>query len=152
MAQSQPMARVRHGAIIKAPREEVFAYVNDHLNVPDFMYGVGRFEPTTEQVEGLGATFETAVKIGPKELKSQVECVAWEKDALIRMEATSGFRSNTEWVFGEGDEPGTTRLDAILEYTLPGGLTGKVLGGLMGPFVEQGIKHVEDRIRHGVEG
>lgn len=146
------MAQVRHETIIEAPRPKVFAYVNDHLNVPDFMYGVDRFEPTTEQVEGVGATFETVVKIGPKELASEVECVAWEQDALIRMEATSGFKTNTEWLFGEGDEPGTTRLGAILEYTLPGGLTGKVLGGLMGPFVEQGIKHIESRIRHGVEG
>ena len=131
------MGEVRHEAVVKAPRERVFEYINDYQNVPEYMFGVNRFTPATDVTSGLGAAFETVIKIGPKDLKSTVE---------------SGFGANTSWGFAEGDEPGTTKLTVVFNYVLPGGLTGKVLGGVMGPFVDQAVKHTESKVREAVEG
>ncbi|ALG85408.1 SRPBCC family protein [Gordonia phthalatica] len=146
------MGEVRHEAVINSPREKVFAYVDDYRNVPEYMFGVGRFTPTTDVDHGLGSIFETAIKIGPKELTSTVECTEWVEGEVIKLESVKGFGADTEWRFADGDEPGTTVLSVLFGYTLPGGLAGKVLGGLIGPFAEQGVKHTESKIRDAVEG
>ncbi|MCK0438011.1 SRPBCC family protein [Gordonia alkaliphila] len=146
------MGQVRHEIVIDGPREKVFAYIDDYRNVPEFMFGVGRFSPLTEQTSGLGSTFETAIKVGPKELTAQVKCVEWTANEIIRMESIAGFGADTCWSFADGDEPGTTLLLAEFGYTLPGGLAGKVLGGLMGPFVDQAVKHTETKVKAAIEG
>ncbi|AUH68439.1 MULTISPECIES: SRPBCC family protein [Gordonia] len=145
------MGEVRHEAVIGAPREAVFSYVDDYRNVPEYMFGVGRFTPTTEVTHGQDSEFETAIRVGPKELTSTVRCTEWIDGQLIRLESVKGFGADTAWTFADGDEPGTTVLRVVFGYTLPGGLAGKVLGGLIGPFAEQGVKHTEAKIRAAVE-
>ncbi|NLG46711.1 SRPBCC family protein [Gordonia sp. (in: high G+C Gram-positive bacteria)] len=145
------MGEVQHEAVINSAREKVFAYVDDYRNVPDYMFGVGRFTPTTDVDHGLGSEFETAIKVGPKELTSTVRCTEWAEGEVIKLESVKGFGADSEWRFADGDQPGTTLLTVRFGYTLPGGLTGKVLGGLIGPFAEQGVKHTENKIRAALE-
>ncbi|MFZ2509664.1 MAG: SRPBCC family protein [Gordonia sp. (in: high G+C Gram-positive bacteria)] len=146
------MGEVKHEAVIKAPREQVFAYINDYHNVPDYFFGVSRFQPLTDQTSGAGATFETALKVGPKELKSTLKCTDWVENELIELVSTSGFGASTTWRTADGAEAGTTTLAVVFTYTLPGGLAGKLLSPLMGPFAEQAVKHSENKIRDAVEG
>ena len=40
---------VRHQAKIDRPRERVFDYIDGYQNVPEYLLGVTRFEPTTEK-------------------------------------------------------------------------------------------------------
>ncbi|WP_440712583.1 SRPBCC family protein [Gordonia sp. FQ] len=146
------MGEVSHSAVVKAPRETVFAYVNDYQNVPDYFFGISKFRPVTDQTEGLGAVFDTAIKIGPKELKSQTKCTEWVENELISLESVSGLSSATRWSFSDGDEEGTTKLDVVFRYSLPGGLAGKILSPLMGPFADQAVKHTEKVVREKTEG
>lgn len=145
------MGEVKHEAVIKASREQVFAYINDYRNVSEYFFGVSRFEPLTDQTSGAGATFESALKVGPKELKSTLKCTEWVENELISLESTSGFGAVTTWKLADADEAGTTTLEAEFIYTLPGGLAGKLLSPLMGPFAEQAVKHSENKIRDAVE-
>ncbi|MGB3696642.1 MAG: SRPBCC family protein [Gordonia sp. (in: high G+C Gram-positive bacteria)] len=145
------MGEVTHEAVVNGPRDQVFAYVNDYANVPEYFFGVSRFTPTTDRTEGLGAVFETALKVGPKELKSTVECTGWVENELIQLESISGFGADSTWTFADGEQAGTTVLTVRFGYTLPGGLAGKVLGGLIGPFAEQAVRHTESRVREAVE-
>ena len=145
------MGEVKHRAVVKAPREKVFAYIDDYRNVPDYMFGLSRFAPTTDVDHGVGAIFEVVIKVGPKELKSTVKCVEWVENERIRLESISGLGADTEWTFTDGDAPGMTVLDAVFGYTLPGGIAGRVLGGLMGPFVEQGVKYTDGKVRDACE-
>ncbi|MGB6040936.1 MAG: SRPBCC family protein, partial [Gordonia sp. (in: high G+C Gram-positive bacteria)] len=84
-------------------------------------------------------------------LASTVRCTEWVDGELIKLASVKGFGADTDWAFADGDEPGTTILSVRFGYTLPGGLAGKVLGGLIGPFAEQGVKHVESKIRDAIE-
>ncbi len=61
---------VRHRAKIDRPRERVFDYIDGYQNVPEYLLGVTRFEPTTEKTSGLGAKFAVSMDVGPKTLKS----------------------------------------------------------------------------------
>ena len=110
------MGEVKHRAVVKASREKVFAYIDDYRNVPDYMFGLSRFAPTTDVDHGVGAIFEVVIKVGPKELKSTVKCVEWVENERIRLESISGLGADTEWTFTDGDAPGMTVLDAVFGY------------------------------------
>lgn len=146
------MGEVHHEATITGPRDKVFAYVNAYQNVPEYFFGLKSFTPITEKTSGLGSTFQAVIKIGPKELKSTVECTEWVENEKISLASVSGFGADTDWEFADGDEPGTTVLKVRFGYHLPGGLTGKVLSGLIGPFADQAVKYTESKVRAAIEG
>lgn len=137
------MAEIRHTATMRGSREVAFAYVNDYRNVPEYMFGVSDFRPITEVTSGVGSQFVTTLKVGPKTLESTVECTEWVENEVIKLTSVKGFGASTEWYFADGDEPGTVVADVVFDYTLPGGIAGRVLGGLMEPFVAQAVKHTD---------
>ncbi|MEO9327146.1 SRPBCC family protein [Gordonia aurantiaca] len=139
------MGVVRHQVKVDAPRERVFEYVDGYQNVPEYLFGVKRFSPTTDRTKGLGSVFEVAIDVGPKTLKSVVECTQYIENELIELKAVKGFRANTTWRFGDTGDGGTD-LQVEFDYTLPGGIAGKLLGGLVEPFAAQAIKHTEATI------
>src|SRR5262249_26331388 len=81
------MGHINRTAVAKVPVGTGFAYVDDYRNVPGWMFGVTRFEPVGNQNQGLGATFDTTMQLGPKALHSRVRITEWEQDRLIRLES-----------------------------------------------------------------
>lgn len=141
------MSEIRHQATMEGARAAAFAFVNDYRNVPKYMFGVSEFRPITEQTSGVGSQFVTVLKVGPKTLESTVECTDWIENELITMTSIKGFDAGTQWRFADGDEPGTVTADITFDYTLPGGLAGRALGGLLGQFMTPAIKHTDSVIR-----
>ncbi|MBD0862344.1 SRPBCC family protein [Gordonia sp. zg691] len=137
------MGVVRHQAIIDGPREQVFDYVEGYQNVPEYMFGVTRFEPTTDQTSGIGAVFAMAIDVGPKTLKSVVKCTEYVENELISLQAIEGFGANTTWRFADADGGSGTDLQVEVNYVLPGGVAGKLLGKIVGPFASQAVRHTE---------
>lgn len=140
------MGVVRHSSTVARSRDEVFAYIDDYVNVTDYMFGVSKFDPRTEITQGVGSVFEVELKAGPKTLTSTVETKGWIQDEYIALEAIEGFVANTTWRFSDADGGGT-RLDAEFEYILPGGLAGRALGAIMEPFAAQAIRQTEHNLR-----
>lgn len=140
------MIHVQHSAVAAIPLDVAFAYVDDHRTVPEWMFGISRFEPVGAQVSGLGALFDATMRIGPKSLDSRVEVVAWERDRTIVLSAVSGFRTSSSWSFTDlGD--GRSRLDVDFGYELPGGLAGRALGMLIEPAVGTAVRQTEQALR-----
>ncbi|RPA10190.1 SRPBCC family protein [Gordonia sp. OPL2] len=135
------MGTIRQRSAVEVPREQVFAYVNDYQNVPKFMFGVTRFAPTSEKTSGLGSTFDVAMDLGPKTLKSTVETVEWVENEFIRLESVKGFSANTTWRFA--DDGDGTAVAVEFEYTLPGGIAGRALGAVIEPLLGQAIRQTE---------
>lgn len=135
------MGTIRHSSSVGAPRHRVFAYINDHQNVPNFFFGVTGFVPVTAATEGIGSQFAVTMKVGPKTLTSTVETVDWIENELIRLESVEGFSANTTWNFI--DAVGGTQIDVEFVYTLPGGLAGKALGSLVEPFAGQAVRQTD---------
>ncbi|EON31777.1 polyketide cyclase/dehydrase [Gordonia terrae C-6] len=137
---------VRHQARIDGPREKVFSYVDGYQNVSEYLFGVTRFEPTTDQTSGLGATFAVSMEVGPKTLNSVVKCTEYVENELITLEAIEGFAANTTWRFADADGGSATDMDVEFTYTLPGGMAGKLLGKVVGPFAAQAVRQTETTI------
>ncbi|QTI68411.1 SRPBCC family protein [Gordonia sp. L191] len=145
------MSVVRHSSTIEVARDRVFAYINDYENVPEYMFGIHKFTPRTDQTSGKGSVFDVAIKAGPKTLKSTIETIEWVENELIVLKAIEGFQANTTWRFADLADGGTT-VDAEFEYILPGGLAGKALGAIMDPFAAQAIKHTDAKLRSALAG
>ncbi|MET9200231.1 SRPBCC family protein [Gordonia sp. NPDC003585] len=139
------MGVVRHEALIDGPRDQIFTYVNGYENVPEYMFGVQRFEPTSDITSGLGSVFDVTIDVGPKKLKSTVECTEWVENELIVLEAIEGFKADTTWKFADKD--GGTQVLVEFGYTLPGGLAGRALGAIIGPFASQGVRYTDSKIK-----
>ncbi|MGW4768880.1 SRPBCC family protein [Nocardia sp. NPDC004278] len=123
-----------------ASAETAFAYVNDYRNLSRFITEVHDFTPRTEQVEGVGATFDGVIKLGPASLHSRLEVVRWEENFAIAVKSIKGFEIESTFLFHDKG-PDLCTVDAIVDYRVPGGIAGKVLGKTIEPFVKIAVKH-----------
>ncbi len=134
------MTEVKIVAECAASAETAFAYVNDYRNLPKFITEVHKFTPITEQTEGVGATFDGDIKLGPAHLSSRIQVVRWEPGAAIGVKSIKGFEIESTFVFHARGENACT-VDAIVDYRVPGGIAGKLLGKTIEPFVKLAVKH-----------
>ena len=143
------MSVVRHRSQVSAPRDRAFAYVNDHRSVPEWMFGVKRFDPVTDVTYGLGAAFAVVMNIGPKSLSSTIEVTEFVENELVRLESVEGFTAATLWRFADTDDG--TDVDVEFTYSLPGGLAGRALGAIIEPAVGQVVRHTDSALRSQLE-
>lgn len=142
------MTQVRHEVRVSIARERVFAYVNDYRTVPDWMFGVNKFNPLTEQTSGAGSTFDATMKLGPKSLHTTLKCTEWVENEQITLDAIDGFDVSMSWAFA--DAGADTLVTVEFDYTLPGGLAGRALGAVIEPAISGIIKHTEAELIRGV--
>ena len=139
----------------RASLAETFAYLDDHRNVPEWMFGVERFEPVGDRDHGLGAVFDVVVHVGLP-IRTRLEVTGWEQDRLVEFESVSGFRTDSQWTFEALDE-GTTLITSRVTYHLPFGPAGRVMGKVMEPAVGKVVdrssvalvRHVEEHAARG---
>ena len=144
------MVQVRASAVGDVPVEAAFRYVDDYRNVPSWMYGISKFEPSGSQITGVGAVFEATIKLGPATLNTTVECTRWEENRLIALTSIKGFKNTSTWEFAaHGDDQ--VELTAVVDYELPGGLAGRALGKMIEPFVSIAVSHTERTLRQRME-
>ncbi|MVU79802.1 SRPBCC family protein [Nocardia sp. ET3-3] len=133
------MTEVKIVADCAASAESAFAYVNDYQHLPKFINEISAFTPLTDQVEGVGATFDGTIQLGPITLHSTIEIVRHEPGYAIGVKSIKGFEIESTFLFHDkGDESCT--IDAIVDYRVPGGLAGKILGKTIEPFVKLAVK------------
>ncbi|GEM33610.1 SRPBCC family protein [Nocardia neocaledoniensis] len=139
------MTEVRIAEDCAAPAKTAFDFMNDYHNLPKFWYGIESFTPVTEQTTGVGATFDGKMKLGPASLTSRIEVVRWEEGRLIATKAIKGFEIVTTFQFlPKGEEVCT--VDAVIEYFVPGGIAGKMLGKTIEPFIKVAVKHTTESL------
>lgn len=145
------MTTIHHTISLAVPLSTAFVHVADYRTVPQWFFGISRFVPRGEQDYGLGATYDSAVKIGPKEIGSVVQVTEFEEDRIITMTSIEGFKTTSRWSFTSVDDD-HTELAVEFTYDLPGGLAGKALGMLIEPFAVQAVKASEAALRRDLEG
>ncbi|KRC51429.1 MULTISPECIES: SRPBCC family protein [unclassified Nocardioides] len=139
---------VEQSVEIDAPVSKVFAYVDDFTTTKDWMYGLTKIAPVTDQLHGVGAQYDGIMKVGVP-LKARIRCTAWEQDALIELTSVKGIQTTQRWSFTDlgGDR---TRVDAWVSYTLPGGPAGKAIAAAVKPVVGIAVKHTSETLVRNV--
>lgn len=131
---------------LPASAGEVFAYLSDYENVPDWMFGVTDFAPVGPVSRGIGDRFDAQMKLGPKTLKSTVDVVEWVDGSVFSLSSVAGFETSSRWLVEPVDDR-NSRARVEFGYTFPGGLTGRALSKLVEPFIQQGIAATDRNIR-----
>lgn len=144
------MTEVRIVEDCAAPATTAFGFINDYRNLPKFWYGIESFTPVTEQTDGVGAKFDGKMKLGPASLTSRIEVVRWEEGSVIATKSIKGFEILSTFLFQAKGENKCT-VDATIDYFVPGGLAGKVLGKSIEPFIKIAVKHTTDALVREIE-
>lgn len=144
------MIHIRHAGEAAAPIEVVFAYIDDHTTVPEWMFGVSEFTPVGEFTEGIGAQFDSIMKVGPAAFESRLEVTEWVENEVITLSSLSGTSTISTWRFVSKGEA-VTELNVDFAYNLGGGLAGKALNRLVEPFMGTAVRTTEESLRRNVE-
>ena len=140
---------VENSVEIAAPVAEVFAYVDDFTTTKDWMYGLHRIDPVSEQTQGVGATYDGVMKLGVS-LTSRIQCTDWERDRLIELTSISGIKNTQRWTFTDLGSR-RTRVDAWISYTLPGGPAGRAIAAAVKPVIGVAVRHTSESLVRNVE-
>ena len=134
---------------VNAPLDVTFAYVADYRTIPDWMFGVKKFEPVTDKDYGLGSVFDVSLQMGLP-IHTRIETVEFEEDRVIGMDSVKGFKARSRWHF-EADGPDRTTVKANVSYDLPFGPAGRAMGKVMQPFVRQAVGHISSHLKSNLE-
>lgn len=143
--------RIAHVTKCEAPVGNSFAYVADHRNVPAWMWGVTKFDPIGELDQGVGASFDVAVNLGPKTIYLRSLITEWVEDEQISMKSIQGVEGTMTWRFDAIDDD-TTAISVDVDYVLPPGMAGRMLKTLIDPIVGVAIRHVEKHLVAEITG
>lgn len=144
------MVDIHHEGFCAAPIEVAFAYLDDYRNATDWMFGLSRFEPVGEQVQGLGAEFDGTFSVKPVKVHSTIRVTEWKQHEIIAFESIKGFRNWSTWRFLP-DGPARTKIEVQFSYELPGGLAGKAMGRVFEPIVALSVRHSDVALRREIE-
>ena len=134
---------------VNAPLDVTFAYVADYRTIPDWMFGVKKFEPVTEKDYGSGSVFDVSLSLGVP-INTRIETVEFEEGRVIGMDSVKGFKAKSRWYF-EADGPDRTKVNAVVSYELPFGPAGRGMGKVMQPFVKQAVNHISQHLKANLE-
>jgi uncharacterized membrane protein len=144
------MVDIFHAGSYEAPVEVTFAYLDDYRTATQWMFGLTAFEPVGQRNQGLDATFDATFRVKLIKLRSTVQVVGWEQDALIAFKSIKGFDNESNWRLTSLG-PTTTKVSVKLSYTVPGGLAGRAVGRALEPIVALSIRHIDAALRRNVE-
>ena len=134
---------------VDAPLDVTFAYVADYRTIPEWMFGVRKFEPVTDKDYGLGSVFVVSLSLGVP-INTRIETVEFEEGRVIGMDSVKGFKAKSRWYF-EADGPERTKVTASVSYELPFGPAGRAMGKVMQPFVKQAVSHISHHLKSNLE-
>ncbi|MUM19750.1 SRPBCC family protein [Mycobacterium sp. CBMA271] len=139
------MVHVHHNGVVDAPLAYVFDYVADYQNLAEWMFGIQKVKLVSGDANEAGSRYDVAIKIGAT-IKSTLEVTEKNVNSLFATESRAGFSNQSSWRFREISE-GSTEITIDVEYQLPGGLAGRVMGKAIEPFVSVAVSHSDDKLR-----
>ena len=127
------MVKNETSIIIHRPIEEVFAYVSDLQNGPQWQSGLLEVRHTTPGPLAIGAQFTSVRKFLGRKMEASIEIVTYEPNRKFAMKSTSGPTPFEQSFLFESTAEGT-RLTTLLQLH-PGGLMG-----LAEPLIAASVK------------
>ena len=119
---------------INRPSAEVFAYVSDQLNGPEWQQGLDEVHRTTDGPIGVGTRHTFVRRVGRRQVTGDNEYLEFEPGRRVVFTFTSDGLSGRGWYEVSRLETDQTRLDSGVEIHLRG------LTRLASPLIEMSIR------------
>ncbi len=122
---------------INRPIEEVFAYIEDFQNGPQWQNGLLEVRCITDVPPGIGTQFSSVRKFMGRKMESEIEFVAYEPNHKVTIKSISGATPFEQSFLFESLADGT-RLTSLLELQSAG------LMGLAEPLIAASVRREMD--------
>ena len=143
------MIEVRTAVEIDREPDEVFAYVADMANNPNWQKGMQSCRWTSDPPLRLGSTYDQVARFLGREIVSSFEVVEFEASTLIRIRSTSGMPLDiTRRVDAAGD--GGSLVSAVVRGD-SGGLF-RIADPVMRGIVGRSVNKDDERLKARLEG
>ncbi len=111
--------------VIDAPPDEVWRHVRDIASHAEWMQDAEAIRFTSEQSEGVGATFVADTKIGPFRLSDPMEVTEWQEGRAVGIRHGGSVTGEGRFII-EALEDGRTRFTWTEDLAFPWWLAGPV--------------------------
>lgn len=118
---------------VDVPPEDVFRYVSDLTNGPEWIPFLERAEPTSESTDGLELEGDLVARIAGRAWPGTGRTVGWDPPWLFTFEtAFEGGATSVVSAEVEPRESGGSDLYATVEYEIPAKGLGRLAVGALG--------------------
>ena len=142
------MAKVERSIIINAPVEKVFAYISDPNSELESIPSITDIRDITG--EGVGQKWGWSYKMVGVSLKGESEVIEHIPNQRLVHKSTGGIMST--WTYTFSPENGGTRLNVVVEFTIPVPVLGKVGERLVLQRTEREANLAMSNIKEMLEG
>ena len=84
------MIKFEHSEVINRPVQDVFEYITNIDNWPNWSGEVIEIKKISERPIDLGTTFSTSVRVMGRQIENTIEVVAYDQDRKLSLKTTSG--------------------------------------------------------------
>ena len=123
------MASVERSITIDAPVEKVFSYIDDPLNNLEWLPSVMEVKDVTRTGQGVGTHYRWVYKMVGLRLEGEETVTEYIPNQRRVSQTKSGVISTWTWTFEPHD--GGTKLNLVVEYTIPIPVLGKLAEALV---------------------
>jgi uncharacterized membrane protein len=143
--------RVNGDIEVVAPIELVWSIVTDPERVLSFMSGVTRWEVAGPEPTGLGARYQSLLRVGAAEVGGLIEIVEWLPPSECAWNSITGVDQRGRWRLRERPD-NRTKVELRLAYGVAGaGLTGWVAERVAAPTVSGHVRRTLRQLKRMVE-
>ena len=143
--------RVNGDIEVAAPIDLVWSIVTDPERVLSFMSGVTRWEVAGDEPTGLGARYQTLLRVGAAEVGGLIEVVEWLAPSEWAWTSVMGVDQRGRWRLRERPH-NRTKVELRLAYGVAGaGLIGWVAERVAAPTVSGHVRRTLRQLKRMVE-
>ena len=143
--------RVNGDIEVAAPIDLVWSIVTDPERVLNFMSGVTRWEVAGTEPTGLGARYQTLLRVGAAEVGGLIEIVEWLEPSECAWTSVTGVDQRGRWRLRERPHD-RTKVELRLAYGVAGaGLIGWVAERVAAPTVSGHVRRTLRQLKRMVE-
>jgi uncharacterized membrane protein len=144
------MIKIEKSIVIKAPVEEVFAFVTEPNNVPQYYTGLDHVSDVQRLPNG-GYRFKSTEKIAGLHLDMDNETVEFVPNKRFVSQSHSALNDSTIAVTFESLEGDQTRVTCHEEHTLHGGFFGKLGETFLTKYLDHAAEMTQDTLKARIE-
>ena len=143
--------RINGDIEVAAPIDLVWSIVTDPERVLSFMSGVTRWEVAGPEPTGLGARYQSLLRVGAAEVGGLIEVVEWLPPSECAWNSITGVDQRGRWRLRERPHD-RTKVELRLAYGVAGaGLTGWVAERVAAPTVSGHVRRTLHQLKRMVE-
>ena len=154
------MGHIKYASDVGAPVQVAFAYTDNCVFVPDWMFGVAAFEPVGDADSGAGAVFSATIRLGIWHPSVVCEVTAYRRNAVIGYtlrRRRSGKAAPADSILGSLTlrfDPlgyGRSVLTSEVDYPAPQGFLGRIWAKPVDTGARLAVRRTLSQLRREIE-